>query len=420
MYVDLAGLARYKSDFDAWARGALLPKDAAFARVRTAKAGAVSFYPVQETPLDVSVDFMFSETPPASGDKSPTNPSTISGVSSVKVTRCGKNLCPLVGDSSSSYISVSFTDDGEFVFNGSYVGFASVYVFNKPNNKNLFPDYLERGKTYTFSLQGDNSSVIFRVYRYYTNNYGGAVVSIAPGESRTYTIPDTQSMILRFEIPANTVLNNAKFKLQIEEGSSATEFEPYAGTDYTLPLGSTYYGGGIDLATGLMTVTHEAIVFDGTEIWFLAAPVSNQTVNLFYIRIGSTNPHPYGNSIAADECCTHFNYNSASVPNIPAIRGTRSFVYLSFDQPDVATLKSWLATQYSNGTPMVFVYGLETPYSIQLAPAQILSLSQPDKYVPRLNTVYSDQSAVQVGYLKHPSAASSELRNALVSLGGGI
>ena len=63
---------------------------------------------------------------------------------------------------------------------------------------------------------------------------------------------------------------------------------------------------------------------------------------------------------------------------------------------------------------------LAIPYTVTLTPAEILSLTQSSVYDPRVNTVYSDAQAVQVGYLKHPSAASSDLRNAVVSLGGGV
>ncbi len=61
---------------------------------KTKKNALVQFKPVPESDLEPVVDFMFTETPPASGEKGPSNPSTITGMSSAKVTRCGKNLLP--------------------------------------------------------------------------------------------------------------------------------------------------------------------------------------------------------------------------------------------------------------------------------------------------------------------------------------
>lgn len=63
---------------------------------------------------------------------------------------------------------------------------------------------------------------------------------------------------------------------------------------------------------------------------------------------------------------------------------------------------------------------LENPFTIQLTPTQIYSLSQPDPYTPRINTVYSDQQSVQVGYPKSPQATAAELTNAIISLGGNV
>ena len=66
------------------------------------------------------------------------------------------------------------------------------------------------------------------------------------------------------------------------------------------------------------------------------------------------------------------------------------------------------------------VYNLATPEIVSLSPFQIYSLSQPDLYTPCVNTVYSNQVSVQVGYPKSPLATSTELTNAIISLGGNI
>lgn len=422
--LDEAHLKHYDERLKSWASSQpvkTLPSTL-YPWTQTAKAGAVTCWPVGGTELKPTVDYIFTETPPSNGQpKAPDNPSTITGVSSVKATRCGKNLCPLVGDSSSSYISVSFTDNGEFVFNGSYAGLVDVYVFNKTYDIKLFPDYLERGKTYTFSLQGDNSSVKFQVYVYQSNNYGGAVVSIVPGESRTYTIPDTQSMILRFSIPANTVLNNAKFKLQIEEGSSATEFGPYAGTDYTIPLGNTYYGGSVDLATGVMTVTWVEYIVTGLEDWSNFEGISGGLVDTHFVAPDK----PQMSSIlnATTRNCSHFVFSSSNIANTFYTWQTSWRFGVRLDPDDyanVAAFKSWLAGQYTAGTPVTLTYQLATPYTVQLSPVQISALAQTDKFTPKLNTVYSNQSAVQVGYVKSPIREEYELTQAIVAQGGNI
>jgi hypothetical protein len=95
---------------------------------------------------------------------------------------------------------------------------------------------------------------------------------------------------------------------------------------------------------------------------------------------------------------------------------------MSFFVPQTAqaTYKQWLADQIVAGFPFTVICRLHTPVISQLTPTQIYSLSQPDPYTPRLNTVYSDQQSVQVGYPKSPLVTASELTNAIISLGGNV
>lgn len=435
MYVDLAGLARYKSDFGAWARGALLPKDAAAARVRTAKAGAVSFVPVQETPLDVSVDFMFTETPPASGDKSPSNPSTITGATQVKVTRCGDNLLiyPYI-ETSHTYQSglvIETGVDGSVIFNGASPSGGTTYFSvtdgsSSANSNNPSSMILSVGETYTASLvisSGTIASVTDLRLMIVDHDAGEVVAAVPAGSSVTFTATSPH-IRARIEIKRDITFSNVTVLPQLEIGSIATSFKPYYGTDYTLPLGGTYYGGTLDVATGAMTVTWGARVFTGQETSFTWGVVTTEAYTQFYTS--SQNLYPgrkFGSGATA--YCSHFNrLNNSSVHTSIGygLYGTTYggyFYYLS----SYTTVDDWtifLASEYANGTPVTVVYQLATPQIVQLTPTEILSLTQSSVYDPRVNTVYSDQSAVQVGYLKHPSAASADLRNALVSLGGGV
>lgn len=63
---------------------------------------------------------------------------------------------------------------------------------------------------------------------------------------------------------------------------------------------------------------------------------------------------------------------------------------------------------------------MSDPVIAQLTPHQILSLAQTDKYTPRLNTVYTDASSVQVGYVKSPIREEFELQQAIVAQGGSV
>lgn len=239
-YLNENGLARYDGLLKNWVTfksGAVDGIDPLLNWQKTEAASSVAFYPLPAAPLDPVVTFAFTETGPAEGEKSPTNPSTITGVSSIAVTRC------------------------------ETVGVDS--------------------------------------------------------------------------------------------------------TDYTIDLGGTFYGGSVDLSAGTMTVTH--VMVEPTSLSF------------------DISAHPA---------------NAAS------------FLYTDTFGRTVTTDGNTLTITGETGGKIV--YNLATPETVSLSPLQIYSLSQPDPYTPRINTVYSDQVSVQVGYPKSPQSTSTELTNAIISLGGEI
>ena len=84
--------------------------------------------------------------------------------------------------------------------------------------------------------------------------------------------------------------------------------------------------------------------------------------------------------------------------------------------------KEFLSSQHSNGTSVICVEKVADSdiFTIQLSPTSISALAQTDKYTPRLNTVYTDAQAVQVGYVKSPIREEFELQQAIVTQGGNI
>jgi hypothetical protein len=244
------------------------------------KAGAVTCWPVGGTELKPAVDFMFTETGPSSGTKGPDNPSTITGVSSITVTRC-----------------------------------------------------------------------------------------------ETVGVDETA---------------------------------------YTVNLGSTYYGGTLDVASGVMTVTWEGIVFDGSETFVVGG---GATYYHYAFKIQNNASSVINNTT---QICSHLPLSNNLNNDILHFVCTPTQIHFFVPQATVSVFKAWLGQQKAAGTPLVVSYLLATPFTVQLAPTQILSLAQSDKYTPRLNTIYTDASAVQVGYIKSPIREEFELQQAIVAQGGNI
>lgn len=409
-YMDEAGLARYHDKLRNWAIGARPRRipSTLYPWTLTEKAGAVTCWPVGGTRLEPAVDFLFTETPPAEGDKGPENPSTISGVSSVKVTRCGKNVLKPAAPESvvKQGVTITTAGDGVYTLNGTSDG----QVFHQIGR--FGENWFQEGVPYTISSSPSDQNAQFQMW-VSNSAYGGGYL----GKQSTKTPTKTLVSNVAIYIPAGAVLNNVTCCPQIEYGSQATTFEKGEGEQAALPLGSTYYGGTVDVATGVMTVTYRGLVFTGTENW-----TNFYTPGTGRIQLSLADYPPYGPQGNFGKC-THYPYiasNTDTSPHITIYSGSDNLLCLYDDFSSLQAFKDFLVDQYNNGAPVTVAYLLKTPYIVQLSPTEILSLTQTDKYTPRLNTIYTDAQAVQVGYVKSPIREEQELTQAIVSQGGNI
>lgn len=419
-YLNENGLARYDGLVKQWVTlksGTVDGVDPLLNWQKTETAGAVTCCPLPAAPIDPVANFAFTETGPASGTKGPDNPSTITGVSSVKVTRCGKNIVPYpFFDTTKTSSGITWTDngDGTVTANGT-ASASSIFVFISASTRQV----LKAGVRYTVSGCPQGGSVSTYYMRF---GVGTSHDDFGNGASWTATTAD-ESRGLVARIASGATVSNLTFKPQIELGTTATSFEPYSGNDYTIQLGDTYYGGSVDLSSGVMTVTWGEYVFTGTENWSLDA--LSDSINSFKADILPAGTFANGIS-ASTRACSHFPLDNTASPVVNtfttwASSNARVFFRVpASTYPDVVAFKSWLASEHASEHPVVFAYLRNHPATIQLTPTQIYSLSQPDPYTPRVNTVYSDQQSVQVGYPKSPLATSTELTNAIISLGSNL
>lgn len=423
-YVDLAGLSRYASrQKDRLEREYALLRDMQW--LRTEKAGAVSLWPAGGTPLKPSVDFLFSETPPASGDKGPENSSTITGVSSVKVTRCGKNLIKQPYDYASGYtkngLTFTINNDGSVLITGTasaLTGFRFATNMFLPSGTYALSGCPSDGgnSTYTLIIQSNTTSTIN--YTDYGNgvsftllsDYYNIYISVKNGFN-----PGTAGVV--FPAP------------QLELGSAATAFEPYEGADYTLPLGSTFYGGTLDVASGVMTVTYRYFEVD-PDVVTVSCNVDYEAINtsacyLFpSLQRAAPRACAWSNRFITDATIgnlltdVEMIYTGSGASSI-LLRISKARLGPSYDATDATAIKSaWDAWLRAN--PTYIAYALADPFTVQLDPVSISALVQSDKYTPRLNTIYTDAQSVQVGYVKSPIRDEYELQQAVIAQGGNV
>ena len=105
--------------------------------------------------------------------------------------------------------------------------------------------------TYTFSINTIATAMVIN------NNQGGMVIQPTPNVSSvTFTLPSEQSIRIVIVKNNTTPEEFQTFNFQLEEGSSATTYEPFD---------NTLYGGTIDLINGSISQCIRKLTFNGTE-----------------------------------------------------------------------------------------------------------------------------------------------------------
>ena len=295
-----------------------------------------------------------------SGDPSPDNVRPITGWTGAKLTRTGKNLLKL--------------DESEMVSNGW---------------DRIFPVSLKAG-TYILSCQNQfGTSVKGAKVNLTDENDSTVIVTLTAG----YTFGDTTFIgataniteeqadkikNIQFALRAGGTTYNdiAQGNIQLELGSTATDYEPYQGDTYDIAFpaeAGTVYGGTLDVVNGVLTVDRAMEVLDGDGIWYDYNPDNYDS----YCFVKDKQTKKVGQLLSI---CNEYK----NVSNAWSTGGNNVFGVFSdhtsltrwyFTRPtstfekNVTAWKAWLAEN-----PLHIVYPLATPITYTLTPQQIALL----------------------------------------------
>lgn len=156
----------------------------------------------------------------------------------------------------------------------------------------------------------------------------------------------------------------------------------------------TVYGGMLDVLTGVLTVTHGMIVYDGSQNWTaLGAGYYRQLTGM---KLGLNNDESLCDKLPFIDRTTapgiQLGYSGNNSPSV-YIRQAEALLGVTTS----AELKSWFADN-----PTTVVYPLAEPITYQLVPQQISSL-------PGQNTIWSDTGDVTVEYGQFLQAMQREI-----------
>lgn len=167
-----------------------------------------------------------------SGTPSTENIRPISGRSEVAINRVGKNLL-------SSPMEIGNIDGSGNNYAGTFsmrtVGYIPIfanteYSYSQASNSSEI-----------WSQFYDENKVFISRQKIATNNNSGSFTALS----------NASFVRIRCNLPTENVLIGDN---QLELGTTATEYEPYAGATYTIQLGDTVYGAQFDVTRGKMVV----------------------------------------------------------------------------------------------------------------------------------------------------------------------
>ena len=168
---------------------------------------------------------------------------------SEQATRSGKNKFYLTKKETGTKNGVNYTIDGtKITLNGTTTANTDIYFLGSWGSTAQNDKRFLKSGTYTFSCTGakNNNRFSADIYQNTTN-----VISLAYKDVQTKTLSeDTYYSVFYISIPANKTFNNEIFKFQLEEGSTATDYEEYGvmpSPDYPSEIKSCGDSGNIEL-----------------------------------------------------------------------------------------------------------------------------------------------------------------------------
>lgn len=308
---------------------------------------------IVEDALESNADGLVAQIVPiqsGTGDPSPENIRPISGRTEVNLGRSGKNL---VNPTNMGH-GVRDNTTGAIVSQSDTA--ASVTV----------PVPVAGGTAYTVSKNdvaaGSGATRIF----FYDAN-GGFLSTIV---QNPFTTPNDA----RF-VAFQTGIGDGNLEYwQIEEGSTATPYEPYKGVTLTISLGQTVYGGTLDVKTGVGTITHKLITLDGnayTNYSFANRWESSTNWQKYMGRtdtnVGNKKPiNATSDIVAISDKFRSMPENQREIAgSITASMVLDNALYLNFGEASgLDTTEKQLAWLAQN--PVQVCYELATPTTIQL------------------------------------------------------
>lgn len=328
----------------------------------------------------------FTAVQSGSGDPSPSNIRPISGRTGLTIKRTGKNL---LDKSQGSVISSRYMYWGTDGYN------------NATPNGTL---KLEAG-TYTLSLSGDASTVAESMS--VCDSTATRVKIVYNNKICKFTLTESGAVGIFIVISSGNFISWENYNIQLELGSTATEYEPYEGESYAVDWqdeAGTVYGGYLDATTGLLTINRKLITISNAP-YMSASYIKADACNAYALD-NTIYPQRGQNAQPDDLASDALNFVKKSVwgtqgyANCFCINVNQIHINLANDIIGVTDYTSETVTTakakinaYLADHPISFVIPVRET-TVQLTPTEIKALKGN-------NTIWADGDSIEVTYQKH-------------------
>ena len=338
----------------------------------------------------------------------------VTGNIKVKVENKNKYYSPTTGNKTINNVTLNYENNSsEITINGTATATIS-------DSFSIKPISLEAG-TYTASIKGLNviSSNADRIFLKNNDTSNIIVNSIKDVTPQTFTLTETTNVVPVFIIASGSSYSNKIIQIQIEEGSTATEYIAHEEQTVTFPLSEGQVFHESDTIEDKIVQRRNTVVFNGTEAWI--RNTNYQNILGLYLGLGSyLQPKEINVKCNVAKFNINAGANNQTIFNICKISNSFTNFIIDLDIlkfPDVASWKAYLAQQYANGTPVTLEYELATPIEIPFTEAQRTAKAQIDKLYSYKGTTHITSNAnLDVTYRKDPNLAEEQQNSKLEEL----
>lgn len=290
----------------------------------------------------------------------------------------GKNLLRVLESSfnaTKNGVTASYnTNDGTITLNGTCTADNTVFYF-MPTSESIHLDgkYILSVFYVSGSISNQTNETIVQVQ---INDYTSSIKNRLQNQNTSVTTTKTNQDFNRnnIRIDNGVVLNNYKIKVQLEQGSTATDFEPYVGGTASP---NPEYPQEVKTVTGRQTVSVVGKnLFDG-EIEFgqlsistgeKTTPASDRYRTVNFVPILPNTTYTYSSNLGAERWSCYYDENKVFISSFHMITST-SGKTATFTTPVNARYIKWYtiggATEYTQQLEIGSVATSFQPYSGQ-------------------------------------------------------